>query len=229
LGGKGTARNVDLREEKNMARKFLVIAMVLIFGAALAGCATESGYYDTGRSAGAGALGGAATGAALGAIIGAATGSPATGAWVGAASGAIVGGLGGYLYAEHRNSQMRSAQAAAQTYNYSPASGAMVNVDRASASPTQVRPGGQVSLSMDYTILTPNNVPVTSTLYREVRMGGTMLGQPYQTQVTNANGTYSDQVNYGLPSNATPGNYTVISRVTNQYGSAEKTAYFTVY
>jgi hypothetical protein len=212
-----------------MARKFLVIAMVLIFGAALAGCQTESGYYDPGRSAGAGALGGAATGAALGAIIGAATGSPATGAWIGAASGAVVGGVGGYLYAEHRNSQMRSAQAAAQSYNYSPARGALVDVNRVYVNPNQVQPGGQVSLGMDYTILTPNNVPVTSTLYREIRLGNAMLGQPYQTQVTNANGTFTDQVNYGLPSNAQPGNYTVISRVANQYGSAEKIGYFTVY
>ncbi|MBI4644373.1 MAG: hypothetical protein HY743_11775 [Deltaproteobacteria bacterium] len=211
-----------------MARKFLVIAMVLIFGAALAGCATESGYYDPGRSAGAGALGGAATGAALGAIIGAATGAPATGAWVGAAAGGLLGGVGGYLYAEHRNSQMRSAQAAAQSYNYSPDRGALVDVNRVYVNPSQVRPGGQVSLGMDYTILTPNNVPVASTLYREIRLGGATLGQPYQTQVTNSNGTYTDQVNYGLPSNAQPGNYTVISRVMNQYGSAEKVAYFSV-
>lgn len=212
-----------------MTRKLLVIAMVLIFGIALAGCATESGYYAPGRSAGAGALGGAATGAALGAIIGAATGSPATGAWVGAATGAVVGGIGGYLYAQHRNSQLRSSQAAAQSYNYSPAQGAVVDVNRVYVNPTQVQPGGQVSLGMDYTILTPNNVPVNSTLYREIRLGGTTLGQPYQTTVTNSNGTYTDQVNYGLPSNAQTGTYTVVSRVMNQYGSAEKTSYFTVY
>lgn len=212
-----------------MPRKLLAIALVLIFGVALAGCATESGYYDPGRSAGAGALGGAAGGAALGAIIGAATGSPATGAWVGAATGAVVGGVGGYLYAQHRNSQLRSGQAAAQSYNYSPAQGALVDVNRVYVNPTRVRPGESVNLAMDYTILTPNNVPVNSTLYREIRLGGTTLGQPYQTTVSNTNGTYSDQVNYGLPNNAQPGNYTVVSRVTNQYGSAEKTSYFTVY
>ncbi len=212
-----------------MARKLLAIAMILVFGVALAGCATESGYYDPGRSAGAGALGGAATGAAIGAIIGAATGAPATGAWVGAAAGGLLGGVGGYLYAEHRNSEMRSAQAAAQSYNYSPAQGSLVDINRVSVSPTQVQAGGQVNLSMDYTILTPNNVPVTSNLYREIRVGGAMVGQPYQTQVTNANGTFTDQVNYGLPSNAQSGNYTVISRVVNSYGTAEKVAYFTVY
>ncbi|MDD2900879.1 MAG: glycine zipper domain-containing protein [Syntrophales bacterium] len=211
-----------------MARRLLAIAMVLILGVALAGCATESGYYDPGRSAGAGALGGAATGAALGAIIGAATGSPATGAWVGAAAGGLVGGVGGYLYAEHRNSERRSAQAAAQSYNYSPSQGSVVDINQVYVNPTQARPGQSVSLGMDYTILTPNNAPVTSTLYREIRVGGTTLGQPYQTTVTNANGTFSDQVNYSLPNNAQPGNYTVVSRVMNQYGSAEKTSYFTV-
>ncbi len=211
-----------------MARKILAIAMVLIFGAALAGCATN-GYYDPGRSAAAGALGGAATGAAIGSIIGAATGSPATGAWVGAAAGGVLGAVGGYLYAEHRNSQTRSAQAAAQTYNYSPGAGAVVDVNRVYVNPNQVRPGGKVNLAMDYTILTPDNVPVTSNLYREIRLGDSMVGQPYQTQATNANGTYTDQVDYVLPSNAQTGNYTVISRVVNSYGTSEKVAYFSVY
>ncbi|MGB8990971.1 MAG: hypothetical protein WCD80_02840, partial [Desulfobaccales bacterium] len=67
-----------------MMRKWLAPVVILVFAMSLVGCATESGTYDTGRSAGAGALGGAATGAAIGAIIGAATGAPATGAWVGA-------------------------------------------------------------------------------------------------------------------------------------------------
>jgi hypothetical protein len=212
-----------------MARKLLALAVILVFSISLAGCVTESGYYSPERSAGAAALGGAATGAALGAIIGAATGAPATGAWIGAASGAVLGGLGGYLYAEHRNSEMASAQAAAQSYNYSPSQGAMVDVNRVYANPSQVRAGQTVSLGMDYTILTPDNAPVSSTLYREIRLGGTTLGQPYQTQVNNSNGTFTDQVNYGLPNNAQPGTYTVVSRVSNQFGTAEKTAYFTIY
>jgi hypothetical protein len=95
--------------------------------------------------------------------------------------------------------------------------------------PPQVQAGQQVNLGMDYTILTPSNAPVTSTLYREIRLNGSMLGQPYQNEVTNANGTFSDQVNYSLPSNAQPGNYTVVSRVMNNYGSAEKVSYFSVY
>ncbi len=88
-----------------MLHKSLVVALICILVGSLAGCATGGGYYNPVNSAGAGALGGAATGAAVGAIIGAGTGVPAVGAWVGAAAGSVLGGLGGYLYAEHRNSQ----------------------------------------------------------------------------------------------------------------------------
>jgi hypothetical protein len=210
-----------------MTRKWLAIALIVIFTVSLAGCATESGYYDTGRSAGAGALGGAATGAALGAIIGAATGSAATGAWVGAAAGGIVGGLGGYLYAEHRNSEIRSSQAAARAYNYQ-GQGNVVSVDNATASPSTVRPGQQVNLGMNYTILTPSNTPVAITLQREVRYNSQLVGSPYQTTVNNANGSYSDNVGYSLPNNATPGTYTVTSRVTSSYGTSQRDSYFTV-
>jgi len=209
-----------------MARKILAVAMALALMAAMAGCVTESGYYSPERSAGAGALGGAATGAAIGSIIGAATGSPATGAWVGAAAGGVLGAVGGYLYAEHRNSEIRSRQAAAQSYNYSAARGNVVAIDQATVTPSVVGPGQQVNLGMTYTILTPEGYPMPVTLYREVRLGGSLVGQPYQFQVQNANGTFTDAVPYNVPSSR--GTYTVISRVTSSAGSAEKVSYFTV-
>ena len=71
-----------------MTRKWLAIASVVLLVVSLAGCVTDSGYYDPARSAGAGALGGAATGAAVGSIIGAASGHAGTGAWVARPPGA---------------------------------------------------------------------------------------------------------------------------------------------
>jgi hypothetical protein len=205
----------------------LAIAGVVLLVVSLAGCVTESGYYDPYRSAGAGALGGAATGAAIGSIIGAATGNPATGAWVGAAAGGVIGGVGAALYASHRNSEMRSSQAAAQAYNYQ-GQGNVVNVDNVTASPSTVRPGQQVNLGMDYTILTPNNAPTSVTLVREIRYGGSPVGSPYQTTVSNANGSFNDNVSYSLPGNATPGVYTVTSRVMSSYGTSQKDTSFSV-
>ena len=210
-----------------MTRKWLAIAIVVLFTVSLVGCATDSGYYSPGQSAGAGALGGAATGAAIGAIIGAATGAPATGAWVGAAAGGLLGGVGGYLYAEHRNSEIRSAQSAAMANNYQ-GQGNVVSVDSVSASPGTAAPGGTISLGMTYTILTPANAPISVNLVREVRVNGQMVGTPYQTTVSNANGTYSDNINYVLPNNATRGSYTVTSRVVSSAGTSQRDAYFTV-
>ena len=210
-----------------MVRKALVAALICIFIGSLAGCATN-GSYDPGRSAGAGALGGAATGAAVGSIVGAATGHAGTGAWVGAAAGGVAGAVGGYLYAEHRNSQARSSQAAAQSYNYTPAQGNVVSIDRVEVNPSTVGAGQQVQLGMTYTLLTPNNQPVAVTLVREVRFGGSTVGQPYQTTVNNANGTYTDQVAYSLPGNATRGTYTVTSRINSTYGNAQRDGSFTV-
>jgi hypothetical protein len=216
------------RRKNKMARKFLASALACILVISLAGCVTESGYYSPERSTAAGALGGAATGAAIGSIIGAATGSPATGAWVGAAAGGVLGGVGGYLYAQHRNSEIRSRQTAMQSYNYSPAQGNLVRIDNVSASPTSVSPGQQVNLGMTYTILSPSNVPASVTLVREVRYGGSLVGQPYQTTVSNYNGTFSDTVAYSLPSNASRGSYTVTERVVSSYGSDQRDVYFTV-
>ena len=210
-----------------MVRKSFMVALISIFIGSLAGCVTD-GTYDPGRSAGAGALGGAATGAAIGSIVGAATGHAGTGAWVGAATGGVLGAVGGYLYAEHRNSQARSSQAAAQAYNYTPAQGNVVSIDRVEANPSTVAPGQQVQLGMTYTILTPDNQPVPVTLVREVRFGGSTVGQPYQTTVNNANGTFTDQVAYTLPGNATRGTYTVTSRINSNYGSTQRDGSFTV-
>ena len=212
-----------------MSRKIMTLAMVVILGLFLVGCQTESGYYDPGRSAGAGALGGAATGAALGAIIGAATGSPAAGALIGAGAGALVGGVGGYLYAEHQNNEIRDQQAAAAAYNYQPSQGNyVVNIDQAYVQPGVASPGQQVNLGMQYTMLTPAGEPASVTLVREVRYQGQLVGQPYQTTVNSPNGSFGDSVAYSLPTNAPPGNYTVTSRLVSSYGSAQKDSYFTV-
>ena len=83
-------------------------------------------------------------------------------------------------------------------------------------------------LGMDYTILTPDNMPVSATLVREIRYQGNLVGSPYQTTVTNTNGSYNDNVTYSLPGNATPGVYTVVTRLTSNYGTSQREASFTV-
>lgn len=209
-------------------RKSLAVLLALSVVISLAGCATDSGYYDPGRSAAAGALGGAAAGAALGSIIGAAAGAPGKGAWIGAASGALAGGIAGAAYAHHKNQQLRSGEAAMQQYHYGPGQAAMVDLNEAVTQPSTVRPGQTVDMVLTYTILTPDNAPTQVSLYRAVTLGSTQVGQPYQTQAVNQNGTYQDRVGFQVPPDAPPGTYTVSNRVTTAFGSQERLSYFTV-
>ncbi|MDD3579689.1 MAG: glycine zipper domain-containing protein [Desulfobacca sp.] len=210
-----------------MVRKSLTIMVASLMLISLAGCSVN-GHYDPARSAGAGTLGGAALGAALGSIIGAGTGSAATGAWVGAASGALVGGVGSYLYAKHKESQVRDANLAAQQYSYSPSRGNIITIEKVDTNPTKVKPGGQVDMIMSYTLLTPENQPIPVTVAREVQFGGSRFSPPSQNQTTKANGTYVDQVAYQVPKAAQPGTYTVVNKIITDQGFDEKTTYFVV-
>ncbi len=139
-----------------------------------------------------------------------------------------MGGIGGALYARHMNQQMRNRDMAAQQYNYSPNRGAMVDISDASATPSTVRPGQTVDMSMTYTVLTPDNSSTQVTLSREVRQGGRLVGQPHSTQAYNQNGTFQDRVSFTVPRDAAAGSYTVSNRLMSSYGSAERTSYFTV-
>ena len=103
-----------------------------------------------------------------------------------------------------------------------------MSVDNAVASPSVARAGQPIKLGVNYTILTPDNTPVSANLVREVRYQGNMVGSPYQTTVTNSNGTFKDNVTYSLPNNATPGVYTVVTRLQSTYGTSQQETSFTV-
>lgn len=210
-----------------MTRKCLAMLLVPLFLLTLAGCAVN-GHYDPARSAAAGGLGGAAMGAALGSIIGAATGDAATGAWVGAATGALVGSVGGYLYARHMDSQVRSANVAAQTYNYTPAQGSVLTIEKVDVTPTKVSPGGQVNMVTSYTVLTPENYPTPVNIVRQVQYGGRPVAEPNRVQVTKTNGTYVDQIAFTVPRGANPGTYTLLTRVSTDRAVDQKSTYFIV-
>ena len=135
-----------------MNRKCLAMAIVVLFTVSLAGCATESGYYDPARSAGAGARAGPPP---------APRSAPSSvqprqcrhRRLDGAAAGGVLGGVGGALYAEHRNSEIHRPRI--RPRRITPRAGNMVSADNVMALPSTVSPGQQVMLSANYTILTP--------------------------------------------------------------------------
>jgi hypothetical protein len=211
-----------------MRHKIMAVALVVMMGVALAGCQTQSGYYDPGASAAGGMLGGAATGAALGAIIGAATGNPGTGAWIGAASGAGVGALGGSIYAREQNLARAQAAPGPPSPGYDPGMGNVVAIDQATVDPPRVQPGGQMMLTMNYRVMTPQNQPVSVQLVREISKDGQMIDQPYQEPRQVQNGSHAARVAYNLPASVPPGSYVATFRIVSSLGSTEKSVPFYV-
>jgi hypothetical protein len=211
-----------------MRYKFMAVALAVTLGVASAGCMTPSGYYDPQASAAGGMVGGAATGAALGAIIGAATGNPGAGAWIGAASGAGAGALAGSIYAREQNVARAQAAQGPPPQGYDPSLGNIFAIDQANVDPQRVQPGGQVMLTMNYRVMTPQNLAVPVNLVQEIRKDGQPIDQPYQQSQQVRNGSYVARVAYSLPASAARGGYVVTFRIMSSLGTMEKTVYFSV-
>ena len=177
------------------------LALVLVFSAALNGCATIEDNPRTAIGTGVGATGGAVAG---GLISGG-----ATGAVVGGLIGALAGGGIGY-YLDHQ--EKTRAQAVNDT-GYTPAQGNVVRVDRVQAEPATLHQGGTVNMMTTYTVLTPraeDRVTVRET--REVRRNGVLLANP-TNEIARANGTFSSTLPITLPSDGARGTYEVTTTV----------------
>jgi len=177
------------------------LALVLVFSAALNGCATIEDNPRTAIGTGVGAAGGALAG---GLISGGATGA-VVGGLIGALAG---GGIGYYLDRQEKT----RAQAVNDT-GYTPAQGNVVRVDRVQAEPATLHQGGTVNMMTTYTVLTPraeDRVTVRET--REVRRNGVLLANP-TNEIARANGTFSSTLPITLPSDGARGTYEVTTTV----------------
>ncbi len=190
-----------------MARKIGIYGLCLVLIAqGLSGCAGMSEQES-----------GAVTGAGVGAVIGAITGGVAGGGWegalIGAAAGALLGGIVGWQIGEYRARQVRDAQAAAAAYQYTPQQGVTAKIDLTQATPNQLRPGDQVVLQTEYTVLAPPQQGRVRV--KEVRTIYYNNQQLHQLEKTSqlASGTYVTEQPLILPNDALPGRYTVTTLV----------------
>ncbi len=154
----------------------------------------------------------AVTGAAIGAAAGGALGYVAGGHHHhrgGMAVGALLGGLAGAAIGESMAQRNRTAQEAAAATNYQPSQGVMLRVDGAATNPTVLNGGGQVVLSVSYTLLAPNQaaqMPVTETYV--VTFNGNKLAE-IPSNAQRAPGSYTSQLPITLQQGAAKGTYQV--------------------
>jgi hypothetical protein len=94
--------------------------------------------------------------------------------------------------------------------------------------PVETTPGSTLILTTKYTILTPENLPIPINLSREINFHGKSLGRVKAMEASAKNGTYVQDVHITLPTDAAPGVYTLITRVSTGYGMDQKSLEFIV-
>jgi hypothetical protein len=177
------------------------------------------------RAQGLGALGGAAGGAAIGALAGG--GDPKAIA-AGAVGGALVG-WGAVKLVQYHAEKTASAQDEAKALGYKPSDGTVVKIRGFTATPDQIRPGQEVALRTDYSVLAPSQnatVPVTEKF--ELWKDNKRLKELGTNVVQREEGGWSAAAAIPVPKNVAPGTYVVKTRVEGAGSYDERESHFVV-
>lgn len=167
---------------------------------------------------------GAAAGTAGGLLLGGLIFRSTTGALL----GGLLGGLAGGVIGDAMESQKREYASTAKAYNYTPAEGTVVRIEKVEALPSTVKPGDTVQLVTHYALLTPDPTRAVSvTERREITKAGQMVGNPVLT-VDRTGGTWASSIPLTLPANAATGVYHVNMAVRTNGSLASKATTFTV-
>ncbi len=188
-----------------------VTALALCCGA-LSGCATGEGNQQ---------LLGAGLGTAIGCGLGYAVGGAR-----GCAVGSVLGAATGWgVVAQYQATQVRSATQDQAIYGVTePVTANKVQIRKGTASPGTVRPGSNVQIDTDYSLLMP---PATAAQGAEVqesfnlKKDGKVLTASAPKTFHRASGGWVATKNLPIPQNAEPGTYVVETKV--QVGSSYDT------
>ncbi len=181
----------------------------------LAGCA-EMTEQQSGAAIGAGA--GALLGAGAGALLGG-----GKGAAIGAGAGALLGAGAGWFVGEYRAKKVKDSQQAVADKKWTPKQGVMAKVDSSKASPVQLKPGDQIVLQTEYTVLAPpEKGEVTVKEVRTILFNNQPYGQPIERTSKLAAGTYITEQPLTLPRDMESGTYTVTTVVEPVVDKATK-------
>ncbi len=184
-----------------------------IVGVVMTGCETY------GESAGLGA----GTGAIAGGIIGHQSGRAVEGAVI----GGLVGGAAGLIAHDIKVRRARTRAETEAEYNYTPAQGEMLTLERSEVLPQSVRPGEMADASIQYALLgTGGGVEVSE--QRSLMRGERMIADVSTHSFRREDGTWVSSQPFRLPSNLDPGQYTIVTTVRTARSAISSQAQFTV-
>jgi hypothetical protein len=113
--------------------------------------------------------------------------------------------------------------------NYCPTGGCVLRLESVEVKPSRARQGDRLTLGTTYTILTPEQVAIPVIVSREILFQGKSLGRTKSIDSRQYNGSWSQEVEFTIPRDAAPGDYTLRTRVSTGYDRQEKEVRFQVY
>jgi hypothetical protein len=188
-----------------MSRPLKYSAIAAVALTLMAGCATTEQNQQ---------LGGAAVGGLAGGLLCTALGGNTAACLASAAAGAAIG-WGTVKVSQYRSAQVRSSQADNRIYGLTaPPNSTSVVVRKCSATPQNVRPGQEVSVSTDYSVVLPAGTSQADVVESWVlTKDGKVLADFAQPAVQRSAGGYVAAAGIPIPTNAPRGTYVVEHRV----------------
>jgi len=141
------------------------------------------------------------------------------------------GFLGDYTFGFWGNTREQSTRGREDLIareGYCPTGGCVLRLDRVQVRPDRAKRGDTLQLSTTYTILTPEQVALPVSITRDIYYQGKSLGRTKSVDMRRQNGTWTQEINFTLPGNAAPGNYTLVTSINTAYGSAQDSTEFQV-
>ncbi len=132
------------------------------------------------------------------------------------------------FYGNNRESQRLNREDVIAREGYCPTGGCILRLDRVTIKPNRARKGQTLLLSTTYTILTPEQVSLPVAITREIFYQGKSLGKTKNIESRRQNGTWTQEIDFTLPTDAAPGIYRLVTLVTTGYGTAQDTTEFQV-
>jgi hypothetical protein len=113
--------------------------------------------------------------------------------------------------------------------NYCPTGGCVLRLDSVEVKPNRARKGDRLTLSTAYTLLTPDGVGIPVAVSREIVFQGKTLSRTKNMESRQINGSWTQDVDFTLPADAAPGNYTLRTRVSTGFDMKQQEVQFQVY
>jgi uncharacterized protein YcfJ len=193
-----------------MKKTILVVTLLAFLLVQLAGCASMNNTQQ-------GAIGGAGAGALIGALV---TKNSLLGALVGAGVGALIGAVAG----NYLDKQTATRDQAMQKYTpEGEVRESSLTIEDANVAPTPVKQGDKVKSTVQYTILEPDASQLATIIEtRSLVSGDSEVKKLSERNVTRDQGTCMSTFNFKVPKDIEPGDYTLVTTVSN--GAQKQTA-----